>query len=72
METLDVLLSDKFAEFTDTVKSIAEQKKQLKAEFKVVYDKFQHDIKELDAAALTAQKDFEEWKAECARNTGDG
>ncbi len=72
METLDVLLSDQFAEFSETVKRIAEQKKQLKADFKVVYDKFQHDIKELDKEALNAQTDFENWKKECALNTGDG
>jgi uncharacterized protein (UPF0335 family) len=72
METLDVLLSDKFAEFSDTVARLAEQKKKLKADFKVVYDKFQHDVKEIDQAVLAAQQEFEEWKKECALNSGDG
>lgn len=72
MEELDILLSDQFAEFSKTVQSIAQDKKRLKAEFKVVYDKFQADVKALDNAALEAQQQFEAWKEERAKNVGDG
>jgi len=71
METLDVLLSEQFAEFSQRVANIAVSKKQLKADFKVIYDKFQADIKELDEAALEAQQEFEAWKHERESNATD-
>ena len=71
METLDVLLSEQFAEFSQRVTNIAISKKQLKADFKLVYDKFQNDLKELDEAALVAQQTFEAWKHERETGTTD-
>jgi len=62
MEPVEFLLSDSFVEFSKKIVEIAEQKKRLKAEFKVVYDKFQSDLKELENAAMTIQNEFEEWK----------
>lgn len=72
MMELDVLLGEQFADFSQRVSNIASNKKQLKADFKVVYDKYQADIKELDAAALDAQEEFEAWKKERESNVGDG
>jgi uncharacterized protein (UPF0335 family) len=72
MEELDILLSDQFAEFSQTVQRVAQDKKRLKAEFKVIYDKFQADVKALDNEALEAQHQFEAWKKERSENVGDG
>lgn len=72
METLDVLLSDKFAEFTKEVVELAARKKAKTLEFKVVYENFQLEIKQLDETILVAQHDFEAWKKERELNTGDG
>lgn len=72
MESLEVLLSEQFAEFSKRVANIAVNKKQLKADFKIVYDKFQADLKELDEAAMDAQQEFEAWKKERESNVGDG
>jgi predicted nucleic acid-binding Zn-ribbon protein len=72
MEKLEHLLSDKFAEFSQKVVMIAANKKKLKDDFKEVYDKFQNEIKTLDQTVLDLQKEFEDWKRECALNSGDG
>jgi hypothetical protein len=62
MENLDVLLSDRFLQFTAHITQIATKKKQLKADFKVIYDKYQADVKALDMEAMQSQEDFELWK----------
>ncbi len=72
MESLDILLSDKYIQFTQFVAQAATKKKQLKADFKEVYDKFQADTKALDQEILDAQADFEAWKHEFQTNVGDG
>ena len=72
METLEVLLSDKFAEFTKEVAEIAAKKKAKTLEFKAIYEAFQEEIKGLDESVLALQRDFEEWKKESALNVGDG
>lgn len=72
METLEILLSDKFVEFTKQVAELATQKKAKMVEFKAIYAAFQEETKNLDDQVLVLQKDFEDWKKERASNTGDG
>jgi hypothetical protein len=72
MEKLEHLMSDKFAEFSSLVVALARKKKNLKDKFKEVYDGFQAEMKLVDQEVLQAQKDFEDWKTECALNSGDG
>jgi len=72
METLEILLSDRFAEFTKQVAELAKQKKERTLEFKVVYEAFQQETKALDDEILGLQKDFEDWKKERESNVGDG
>lgn len=71
METLDVLLSDKYAEFTKQVVEIAARKKAKTLDFKVVYEKFQLEIIQLDETVLVLQQDFEAWKKERELNSRD-
>lgn len=72
METLEVLLSDKFAEFTKQVTELSAQKKVKTLEFKVVYETYQLETKQLDETILVLQQDFESWKKERNLNAGDG
>lgn len=69
---IEVLLSDKFISFSKQIAEIAAAKKQCKADFKVVYDKFQEDTRNLDQQALGIQADFEQWKKERESSVGDG
>jgi hypothetical protein len=68
MESLEILSSDEFAAFSVCVKEKAMEKKNMKAQFKEIYDKFQADIKKLDQAILDAQTEFEEWKKTKVKN----
>jgi hypothetical protein len=72
MEKLEHLMSDKFAEFSGLVVALGKKKKNLKDKFKTLYDEYQADIKAVDQEVLQAQKEFEDWKNECALNSGDG
>lgn len=71
METVDVLLSDKFQEYAKNLADIAERKKRRKAEFKELYDGFLAEIRAMDQSAISAQKDFEEWKRSVATQATD-
>lgn len=60
----NILLSDKFVEFSSAVTALHERKKELKEEFKALQEKFKKDITDLDQQALDLQNDFDNWVAE--------
>ena len=62
MSDNNFLLTQEFIDFSSRVAEIFAQKKQLKEELKRTYDRFTHEIKELDALADKAHAEFEEWK----------
>lgn len=73
METppLDILLSDRFVEFSKQIEAIHVAKKTMKAEFKKQYDAFQKKIDDLDAQAKKLMAEFENWKKELALTAKD-
>jgi len=63
MSEIDIILSDEFVQYSQLVSTIHTNKKNMKEEFKKLYEKFQSDQAELDRQALEATKKFETWKA---------
>jgi hypothetical protein len=64
MEKVDILLSDKFVEFSQKIAVIFQKKKDKKAELKEFYERIQADIEELNQEAKALQEEFEQWKEE--------
>jgi len=62
MSDNNFLLTQEFIDFSSRIAEIFAQKKQLKEELKRTYDRFTHEIKELDVLADKANAEFEEWK----------
>jgi len=62
MESLDILLSDEFVEFSSKVKEIYATKKAKQEELRKVYDSYKAEFKELDDEARDLQIEFESWK----------
>jgi Skp family chaperone for outer membrane proteins len=59
----DVLLSDEFADFSGKVTALHEKKKELKAEFKKLFEKHKANIRAIDEEAESLQNDFNAWAA---------
>ena len=60
----EVLLSDKFAEFSGKVTALHEKKKEMIAEFKKLYEQHKADVKAIDDEAQNLQNDFSQWAAD--------
>ena len=60
----NILLSDKFVEFSSSVVALHEKKKELKELYKAAQEKFKKDINDLDTQALRLQYNFDNWVAE--------
>lgn len=69
---VEVLTSEKFAEFSEMMMHLADKKRALKVEFKKVYDKYNEDIKNIDDDVLEEKERFEAWLKERELNVGDG
>jgi hypothetical protein len=62
MIEVELLLTDEFTKFSQTIAAIHAEKTAKTKEFKTVYAKYQQECAELDTKAKDAQKDWEEWK----------
>lgn len=60
----DILLSDKFAEFSGKINALHEKKKELVAEFKKVYEEHKAALKSIDEEAASLHSGFEAWQNE--------
>lgn len=67
MESIDLLLSDEFVEFSTQIQSIHLAKTVKTKEFKALYAKFQQECAELDNRAKELQDAWEEWKVNAAK-----
>ena len=61
---VDYLLTDEFVEYSIKIASIHNLKKQKSEVIKAAIAKFKEESAELDAAAVVANNDFEEWKSQ--------
>lgn len=61
-DELNWLLTDEFVAFSVKIAAIHEKKKAKKQELKVVYEKFQAELKALDSQAKDAEDEFQSWK----------
>ncbi len=68
--TPEILLSDKFAEFSGKVTALHEKKKDMIAEFKRLYEQHKADVKAIDEEATNLQTDFNQWVADQAKVPG--
>jgi hypothetical protein len=64
----ELLLSDKFAEFSGQITALHERKKQLIAEFKALYEKHKADLKAIDEEVIILQNSFDDWAEQQAPN----
>lgn len=71
-EDVEFYLSDKFVDFSQKMAKIHTARKAKKEELKKTYDQFMIEINKLDTEAKKAQEEWEVWKQECLKNTGDG
>lgn len=58
---LEVLMSDEFVEFSEKIRVLHDQKKELNAQFKKLYEEHKATIKALDEEAKLAQDAFDQW-----------
>jgi hypothetical protein len=56
------VLSDEFVAYSLKIKEINEEKKAKKAEFKVLYDKFQVEMRDIEARAKALTDEFNAWE----------
>ena len=57
----EILLSDRFAEFSGKVTALHEKKKELEADFKKAYMAHKVVVKDIDDEASDLQKNFNNW-----------
>jgi hypothetical protein len=57
----EVLLSDKFAEFSGKVTALHEKKKEMIAEFKKLYEQHKADVNAIDEEATGLHAEFNQW-----------
>jgi hypothetical protein len=62
MDDVDMLLSEKFLEFSQTIAKLYVEKKKKKESLKKIYEQFQAELKAIDEAAEKAHQEFENWK----------
>jgi len=58
---VDVLLTDEFAEFSGKITALHEKKKDLKIEFKKLFEKHKENVAVIDAESQSLQNDFNTW-----------
>lgn len=59
----DILLSDKFIEFSTKIAQLHEVKKEKLSAFKEFYEEHKKSIKQIDEEALSLNQEFEDWQA---------
>lgn len=57
------LLTEEYLQLAEELKKLFEIKKQKKADFKVVYEKFQNELKEVDEQAKEIEKQIDALKS---------
>jgi len=57
------LLTDEFVEFSQAIKELHVQKKAKADDFKVLYQAYKKEVKELDDQAEKLQAEFNDWVA---------
>lgn len=55
------VLSDEFVSYSLKIKEINEEKKIKKAEFKVLYDKFQAEMREIESRVKALTHEYNAW-----------
>jgi len=65
----EVLLSDKFAEFSGNITALHEKKKELEAEFKKMYLAHKASVKAIDDEAAELQFTFNNWATKDEKKT---
>jgi uncharacterized coiled-coil DUF342 family protein len=58
----EALLSDKFVEMSEKVKSLFDEKKRLTDEFKKAAEKYKADVAAIDKEAEEAHQEFAQWQ----------
>ncbi len=71
MET-DILLHDKFTEFSEAINELARAKKQITEEFNLLHDKFLKNIREIENEARALSEEFKAWQDARELENGDG
>lgn len=66
MSETDLLLSDEFVEFSQTIAECHKSKKTLEDSFKKLFDEYKAKKKELEDAVVAASSKWESWKKEQA------
>lgn len=61
-KNLEFLLTDNFQEFSTKIAEIHSEKKKKKEALKMIYEKTQQELKQLDNQAKTIYEEFELWK----------
>ena len=61
---LSTLLSEEFVEFSKKIAVLHENKKELNAEMKKLFDEHKMSIKKIDEEAAQLQKEFDQWVQE--------
>ena len=64
MNPADLLLNEKFVEFSSQIAALYEKKKELQVEVRRIVEEHKAAIKELDDQALTLKGEFEAWQGE--------
>ena len=62
MNESELLLSDEFVAFSQSITSIHEEKKTLEEEFKKYFDDYKAKKKDLESRVASASSKWEEWK----------
>jgi len=60
----ELLLSDKFVEFSQKISQLHETKKKLSAEMKKLLEEHKAQVKKIDDEALALSSAFEAWQKE--------
>lgn len=63
MNETELLLTDEFLAFSQTVAAVHEEKKVLEEEFKKHFEEYKSRKKELENKVASANAKWEEWKA---------
>ena len=64
MQEIELLLSDEFGSFSQTVDGIREAKKNLEEEFREQFAEYKSRMAEYDKDVVKAQEVWEAWKSE--------